>query len=810
MIKLTIDGQEITTRAGNTILAAAQEGGISIPTLCYHESLLPIGSCRLCVVEVEGYEKPMTACTTPAVEGISVITKSDRLFRMRREFLKLILTCHPLDCPQCDKGGECRLQDLVREHGIEKAEYEAVREDHKDIYATPLIRYWELRCVLCGRCYRACREISGRAAIDLTGKGFQARIAATENNDCISCGECLSLCPVGALTENLSPVKSRVWQSTRTDTTCPHCGFGCRLTLDVLDEKFISKVISAPDAPPNHGSLCVRGRFGYDFANHDARLTEPCLVEAGVKKTLDREAALQIAAEKLRRLDEQGKGLGFLVSPRSTNEELFLIARLAERFRKVRIASSAFYHTGRVDAACRSMGITPTYSYDNLLNCETIIIAGADLLLNNHLLANKVREAVKLVGTRIIVVDPLPNSLAGIADAHLQVTPGQDAGLFNTFSRWLLQDGKYAPEAAAQEGFPAFRAALTAQDDNASAPGGAAAETVDKAYTLIKDATNIGVVFSSGITGNAASLTALLNFCLLKDLHRKGLIMATALQANARGTVSILSNLVSPDELLLDDELAGIFIYEDDPYQYLNGDTVKNALDKKEFLALCDVLPTAVMAGAQLILPAATFAEKEGTFISGDGRVRQVNQACQAKASGHDFLRDLLHRLGGKFYGDQNEIKSALRQSGLLQGNGAGGLMPPAAGKARFAALHSPLSEDRLSQARQVLEGAERPYRLILRDIFINHHLTATYAPGIARVQRDLLNIAPEDAAALNLADGENLYIESDNGAVTRPVTIKAGLRQGVLEGVLFQKRREMLALSLKPAKVIAVSVRKA
>jgi predicted molibdopterin-dependent oxidoreductase YjgC len=838
MIRLAIDGKEIITQEGKTILEAAREGGIAVPTLCFHEQLSPIASCRLCVVEVEGYEMPMTSCTTPAVEGISVITQSDRLQKMRREILNLILTAHPLDCPQCDKGGECRVQELAYEHGIEKVEYEAPRKDRKEEFATPLIRYWELRCVLCGRCYQACREVSGRAAIDIKGNGFEARIAPTENCDCISCGECLSLCPVGALTETLSPVKGRVWQSERTDTACPHCGFGCRLTLNVIDGKIISKVISETNLPPNNTSLCIRGRFGYGFANHEARLTEPFQRIDGGKKRVEREEALKIAAENFQRLSAEGKGIGFIVSPRATNEEIFLISRIAALFKNGRVASSACYHTGKVAAAFRQMGISPVYRYDRIRTCQTIIVAGADLLVNNHLLANKVREAVRLNGARVIVVDPLPCSLSGIADAHLKITPGHDAEVFNALSRRLLLDDRYDKETETFEGFFELRQALTADHENSLLmSSGVDAEMLDKAYGLIRDDGNTGVIFASGITNCGEGLAALLNFCLLKGLHKRGLIMPAALQANAWGAVSIVKDMASPDELLLDSNISGLFIYEDDPFHYLNGEMVKNALDQKAFIAVCDLLPTAVMDFARLVLPSAGFAEKEGTFISGDGRVRAVKKACSGTAAGYEFLNDLFGRLGGKRYNNPAEIKSELRQMGILAEED-GAEEAPGTSKARFAAFgdilpqgvppnimmpHRIPAHDATSSPppNTPASGETGKYRLILRDIFMNHHLrghdAASSPPhGIARVQKDLLFISPEDAGLLHIAAGESLCIESADGAVTRPVAIKPGMKTGVLECVLgdtlrqgISIRSEMLALSSRPSKVITVSVRK-
>ena len=343
-VKLTIDGMEVVCEESSTILEAAGRTGIRIPTLCHHERLNPIGSCGLCVVEVEGLPEPVQACSTPVGEGMVVSTGTERIQGMRQDALKRLLSRHPLDCPVCDKAGECKLQDYVFDYGVKADELSPPATRFAPIYATSLIRYWPDRCVMCLRCVTACREIKGACALDVTESDGRQQLAFISEN-CVSCGECLQLCPVGALTENLSPMKGRSFTTRKVQTTCTYCGCGCQLELSVLDNRVV-KVSGVDDFGVNQGSLCVKGRFGYEFVSSEERLTKPLIKKNGEFREADWDEALRLVARKFNQIKKEHgpDSIGGFASARCTNEDNYLF----QKFMRAVIGTNNVDHCARL------------------------------------------------------------------------------------------------------------------------------------------------------------------------------------------------------------------------------------------------------------------------------------------------------------------------------------------------------------------------------------------------------------------------------------------------------------------------------
>lgn len=335
LISLTIDGKALQVPSGYTILQAANEAGIRIPTLCHDERLEPFGACRVCVVEVEGARSLLPACATPVAEGMAVRTNTDVVNRARRTVIELMLSDHPNDCMVCESAGRCGLQDLAYEYGVRDTRFEGERHAYEVIEDNPLIQRDYNKCILCGRCIRICREVQGVGVYDFLKRGFSA-VPGTPydrpltETPCEFCGQCVSTCPTGAIISVPSKGKGRPWQVEKVRTTCPYCGCGCQIDLHVRDGEII-EVSSPVMVGPGEGNLCVKGRYGYAFVHHPDRLTTPLVRKDGELVPASWEEALGVVAEHISRVREENgpDSVAFLASARCTNEENYLFQKLA-------------------------------------------------------------------------------------------------------------------------------------------------------------------------------------------------------------------------------------------------------------------------------------------------------------------------------------------------------------------------------------------------------------------------------------------------------------------------------------------------
>lgn len=332
-VTATIDGRSVAVTEGTTILEAARQEGIDIPTLCHHETLAPFGACRLCVVEIEGRPGLVPACSTAVTPGMVVATETEPAVAARRLILDLLLSDHPLDCMTCEQAGHCALQDLCYRYGVVGSSYEGEQHHLPFESDNPMIARDMSKCILCGMCVRVCHEVQVTDAIDFTRKSFDTRIAGSFDHEldmsfCRFCGQCIDICPTGAI-QNRQLKGTRAWERTKVRTTCPFCGVGCNFDLNVSKGKVVG-VTAAYDAPVNQGSLCVKGRFHTDFISSPDRITTPLIKRHGVFEEATWDEALSLVATRLLEIKEQhtGMALGVLGSARCTNEENYLLQRL--------------------------------------------------------------------------------------------------------------------------------------------------------------------------------------------------------------------------------------------------------------------------------------------------------------------------------------------------------------------------------------------------------------------------------------------------------------------------------------------------
>jgi formate dehydrogenase (NADP+) alpha subunit len=677
MITLTIDGIEVTVERGTSILDAAEKAGVRIPTLCHDKRLIPFGACRMCVVELKGRRGLTPACFNPVRNGMEVLTQTPSAREARRLQLQLILRHHPLDCPVCEAGGACDLQNLVFEYGVEDLPFSREKSEAAVDRSSHFIKRDMTRCILCGCCVRICNEVQGVNELSFVNRGIRTEIGTDFGRplNCEFCGQCVSACPVGAMVlKPLGPM-ARAWEVARTQTTCSFCGLGCTLELETKGGH-IARVSSRYDLGSNEGNLCVKGRFGWPYVQSDARLNKPLVREGDRLVETSWEKALQRVAEGLQsiRKESGGQALAVLGSARLTNEEGYALQRLARAV----LGTPNLDHGAGLSYLGLMEGMRPVLGYAAATNpvrdigdADVILAVSGNFKETHPVAKNHVVLASGRRRARVIVVDHVHTSLCDLVGAEaIFVRPGTEGLLLRGMIRVILEEDLWDRALVEEraEGLDAARDAVTSLSlDGVAAQTGATVEQIQDAARAIAQAPKgcilmaldtltvgdpadvaraasvlavlAGKVGKPGcglhVYGEKANSQGALDMGLLpgflpgyravEDAQARALFeeaWATSLPPKAGlGAKSILEGCA-------DGSVRGLYVVGENPVgTYPERDRVEDALRKVGFLVVQDLFLSETAKLAHVVLPVASFAEKDGTFTSVDRRVQRVNKA---------------------------------------------------------------------------------------------------------------------------------------------------------------------------------------
>ncbi len=666
MVNLTIDDKQVTAPKSATIYEAAKMNGIKIPILCHDKKLKPFGACRMCLVEVEQMKgRQIPACTTPATEGMIIRTSTPDIVKARKMVLELLLLNHPLDCPVCDKSGDCDLQNLTYEYQVNSNRFTDEKFNHEIDYNNPLIERDMNRCVLCGKCARICDEIVSYGALTFIDRGIETKIGCEFDDglNCEFCGSCIAVCPVGSLLARPFKHKARFWAMTKHPTVCGYCGTGCNLTLGVKDNKVLTTIYDE-DQGFHKGQLCVRGRFGYQFINSTERLTTPLIKKNGrlIEATWDE--ALELVAARL----SGGAAVAALATPRLTNEELTLFKKLlVENVGTNNFDHAAGYaHTAITEGFARSFGAkASSASILDIQKSDMLLVIKTDAYETHPVVGFEINMGVKNKGIKLTILSDKRGKLSKLPDATTLVhRPGSEVAILNAIAKSLIDDKLVAGSAATIAGYAELEKALAAfTADVVAAQCGISAADIKKLASEYAAAEKALIVFPVGqaYSGHTAELaTALANLAILTGKYDKegcG-VLCLSEKNNSQGAIDMGFfaqdgglNGVEILDACAKGTVKSLFIAGENPLtSYPNHTKVKAALEAVEFLVVSELFLTETAAMADVVLPVCSFAEKDGTFTSTDRRVQYFKSAIRKNVqikSDYEIFSNLVTRLGG-------------------------------------------------------------------------------------------------------------------------------------------------------------------
>jgi len=650
-ITLKIDDRDVTVPPGTLVIEAARRMGIEVPSFCYFPGLSLQAACRMCLVEVEKAPKLQTACTLVAMPGMVVRTSTPQVHEARKGMLEFLLANHPLDCPVCDKGGECELQDMVFTYGADKSRFNEEKRHQPEQKWSEAVYYDAPRCILCFRCVRVCDEGMDVKALGVGARGSQSVIIPNgeDHLDCEECGMCIDICPVGALTSGTYRYKTRPWEMTYVSTVCTHCSNGCKTTLSVRNNEIL-RANNRDLSGFNKDFLCVKGRFGFDFTKHPERLKLPLVRRDGKLVPSSWEDAL---AEVSRRLADVHKtsgpdSIGFIGSNRTTNEENYLLGGIA----RASIGTNNIDHHRTADyasliAALGARAGTAGATMTQLYEADAVLLVGHDPTEQSPLVAWQIRSAIRHRGARLYIVNSESIKLLRKATGFAEVPDGREA----TAVRWLA-GGEAQLDAGTIERLASLKASLEKESNVVIVFG---AELTGAAIRdLVKFGSSLPGQTRYMALGDYANSRGAADMGQLPDML-PGYVSVT--DAEARKKFGKLWEAKLPDKPGMNargmlaaaakGELRALYVVGANPVKTF-GISSTGRLGKLDLLIVQDLFLTETAQLADIVLPAAAAYEKNGTMTNSAGEVQLVRKGGDVMGTRSDFdiLRILSYQLG--------------------------------------------------------------------------------------------------------------------------------------------------------------------
>jgi len=684
-IELAIDGRTVTAKDGVSLYDVIASTGNNVPAMCYHYTFDPFGSCGVCLVMVEGKKAPVRSCTAKAAAGMVVRTEGDDLFQARKKAVEKHLSVHPLDCPVCDADGHCELQDMAFQHQVTtltNAKQKLIPEDTRSL----VLDFNMNRCIACGECINVCKDVLMIDALQFVKKGGFTQVVAKGDTalSCEFCGDCLAVCPVGAITNKYSKYLYKPWQLKKTTTTCNYCGDGCQMYIETNDNEVVrvtsplswkNKWGDRAETAAGHGGICVRGRFGFQYIDSKARLRQPLMRRDGKLVETPWLETLHPMVERLAAIKAQHgpQAIGGLITARCTNEELYLFQKLMRAaIGTNQFDSSARYgHLNFVHAVQHALGIgRMTNDWEDITKAKAILLVGTNLTETNPLTAVRVKEAIRVYKSQVIVVDSAQTKIAALASHPMMVTPGTEGLFIQGLVESVLEQELVDEEVTGKhpQAFAALKQAVARVPlDAIAAQTGVSVEQIHEAAAIFAEAPRAIILCGEGIVRRTGGYEHVLNLVDLAwitgKLGRPGCGVNTVTEEpNEQGAVDMgaLPEFL-PGQVRFDDatarekfakawgaelpppgsgaslmeilkrcrsgQIKALYVIGENPLATLPASLeVRAALENLELLICQDLFLTETAQLAHMVLPACTYAEKDGTFTNLEGKVLRIRQ----------------------------------------------------------------------------------------------------------------------------------------------------------------------------------------